>query len=88
MSNEVQQPEFPYLVKVETTSGRFLSVPIAFLTPQQVQHFLQTDFKRLVQEAGLTGARAHVERATTADYEDVLRQLAVSLGAGARQTAA
>ena len=88
MSSEVQQPEFPYQVKVETTSGQILNVPIAFLTLQQVQHFLQTDFKRLVQEAGLTGARAHVERATTADYDDVLRELAVSLGGRAKQAAA
>jgi hypothetical protein len=88
MSSETQQPEFPYLVKIETGSGRTVNVPIAFLTPQQVQRFFQTDFKRLIEEAGVTGARAHVERATTADYEDVLSQVAACLGGASKKAAA
>lgn len=73
------QPEFPYFVKIETTSGQSATVPIAFLTMKQVEAFLQTDFKRLVEEAGIKGARLHVERATTADYEKVLGDVAACL---------
>ena len=79
MSPETQQPEYPYFVKIETESGQFTTVPIAFMTPKQVQDFLQGDFKRLVQEAGVKGARIYVERATTADYQKVLEDMAVWL---------
>ena len=42
------------------------------MTAEQVERFLQVDFKRLVEGAGIRGARVHVERAATADYEKVL----------------
>ncbi len=79
MALEVQQPEYPYLVKIETSTGQSATVPIAFLTPKQVESFFQFDFKRLVQEAGVRGARIYIERATTADYEKVLREVATYL---------
>ena len=69
------QPEYPYFVKIETAAGQSTTVPIAFMTPQQVQDFLQGDFKRLVQEAGVKGARIFVERASTADYRKVLEDV-------------
>ncbi len=71
-----QQPEYPYLVKIETATGQTATVPIAFLTPEQVTNFFQHDFRKLVEEAGVKGARILVERATTADYEKVLREVA------------
>lgn len=77
--NDENQLEYPYLVKIEA-AGQSQTVPIAFLTPKQVEQFFQNDFRRLVKEAGATGARILVERATTADYETVLRQLAACLG--------
>ena len=79
MSNEVQQLEYPFSLKIETTSGQSIAVPIAFLTREQVAIFLQFDFKRLAQEAGMKGARAHVEQAATANYDDVLREVAACL---------
>lgn len=78
MSVEAQQPEYPYLVKIETAAGQ-ADVPIAFLTRQQVEHFLQFDFKRLVEAAGVKGARIHVERAMISDYEKTLTQVAAYL---------
>ncbi len=79
MTPEMQQAEYPYCVKIETSTGHSANVPIAFLTAKQVENFLQFDFKRLVQEAGIKGARISVERATTADYEKVLREMAECL---------
>jgi hypothetical protein len=49
------------------------------LTPKQLEVFLQSEFKRLAQEAGVKGARIHVERALAADYEQVLREVASCL---------
>jgi hypothetical protein len=82
MTAETQEVEYPYFVQVEISTGQSASVPIAFLTPKQVENFLQFDFKRLVQEAGVKGARIHVERATTADYEKVLQDIAAYLRTG------
>ena len=79
MTVEAQQAEYPYSVKIETSTGQAANVPIAFLTRQQVENFLQFDFKRLVEEAGINGARIHVERAMTADYEKVLGDIAACL---------
>jgi hypothetical protein len=79
MNVEAQQAEYPYFVKVETSTGQSANVPIAFLTRQQVENFLQFDFKRLTEEAGIKGARIHVERATTADYAKVLGEIATCL---------
>lgn len=79
MTVEAQQPEYPYCVKIETSAGHSANVPIAFLTRQQVEKFVHTDFKRLMEEAGVKGARIHVERANTADYDMVLGEIAACL---------
>ncbi len=82
-----KQAEYPYSVKIETHTGQSITVPIAFLTPKQVEDFVQSDFKRLVQEAGIKGARIHVQRAITADYDSVLDEVTACLRS-ASQTAA
>lgn len=87
MSQETQAPEFPYFVKIETSAGQSTTVPVAFLTRKQVEQFLQSDFKRLVQEAGVEGARIYVERAATADYEKVLGDIAICLRSGRTKAA-
>jgi hypothetical protein len=79
MTPETPQYESPYCVRIETGSGQSAIVPIAFLTPKEVEVFLQTEFKRLAQEAGVKGARIHVERAIAADYAQVLREVASCL---------
>lgn len=79
MAPEMQQAEYPYSVKIETSTGLSIDLRIAFLTRKQIEDFLQSDFKRLVQEAGIEGARVHVEHAMTADYDKVLREVAVCL---------
>jgi hypothetical protein len=79
MTRETQQSELPYSVKIETATGSSTTVPIAFLTPKQLEDFLQTDFKRLAQEAGVRGSRVHVERTVAADYEQVIREVAACL---------
>ena len=61
--------------------------PIAVLTPKQLEVFLQTEFKRLAQEAGVKGARIHVERATAADYDQVLREVAACLSSAKARVA-
>ncbi len=87
MPPEAQQTEYPYFVKIETATGQSASISIAFLTPKQVESFFQVDFKRLVTEAGVRGARIHVERATTADYENVLREIAACLRSASAKAA-
>ena len=82
MTPETQQFESPYCVKIETATGRSTTVPIAVLTPKQLEDFLQIEFKRLAQEAGVKGARVHVERAVAADYEQVIRDVAACLRSG------
>jgi hypothetical protein len=79
MTPETQQSESPYCVKIETATGRSTTVPIAVLTPKQLEDFLQIEFKRLAQEAGVKGARVHVERAVAADYEQVIRDVTACL---------
>lgn len=79
MTSETLQPESPYSVKIETATGKSTTVPIAFLTRKQLEDFLQNEFKRLVQEAGIKGARIHVERAVAADYEQVISEVAACL---------
>ena len=79
MTPQTQQPEYPYSVKIETSTGHSATVPVAFLTPKQVENFLQFDFKRLTEEAGIKGARIHVERAMTADYENVMSEVIACL---------
>jgi hypothetical protein len=87
LSQETQQAEFPYLVKIETATGHSAIVPFAFLTPKQIEAFVQVDFKRLVQEAGVQGACIQVERAATADYDKVLRDVAACLRSAAVKAA-
>lgn len=79
MSLAAQQLEFPYSVKIETPAGKSATVSVAFMTPKQVEDFLQFDFKRLAQEAGIKGARIHVERAITADYNKVMSEVTTCL---------
>lgn len=79
MTSEPQQPESPYSVKIETATGKSTTVPIAFLTRKQLEDFLQNEFKRLVQEAGIKGACIHIERAVAADYEQVISEVAACL---------
>ena len=79
MISETTHSEYPYILKIETSNGKHANVPIAFLTPKQIESFLQFDFKRLVQEAGLSGVRIHVERAAAADYEKILGEVAAYL---------
>ena len=66
MTAEAEQPEYLYSV-------------IAFLTPKQMENFLQSDFKRLTEKAGVKGARIHVERAMIADYEKVIHDVTALL---------
>jgi hypothetical protein len=79
MSLGAQQLEYPYSVKIETPTGKSATVSVAFMTPKQVEDFLQFDFKRLAQEAGIKGARIHVERAITADYNKVVNEVTTCL---------
>lgn len=79
MALETQQYESPYSVKIETATGRSTTIPIVVLTPKQLEDFLQVEFKKLAQEAGVKGARIHVERAVAADYEQVVREVASCL---------
>ena len=79
MNPEMQPSESPYSVKIETETGQSATVPIAVLTPKQLEVFLQSEFKRLAQEAGVKGARVHVERTVAADYEQVIREVAACL---------
>jgi hypothetical protein len=79
MNPETQPSESPYCVKIETETGQSVTVPIAVLTPKQLEVFLQSEFKRLAQEAGVKGAVIHVERATAADYEQVLSEVTACL---------
>ena len=79
MTPETQQSESPYSVKIETATGGSTTVPIVVLTPKQLEDFLQIEFKKLAQEAGVKGARVHVERAIAPDYEQVIRDVAACL---------
>lgn len=84
---QTQQFESPYCVKIETGSGHSSTIQVAFLTPKQLEVFLQTEFKRLAQEAGVKGARIHVERAVAADYEQVLREVSACLRSATKRAA-
>lgn len=76
MSSEMQKSETPYSVKIETATGRSATLPIVVLTAKQLEDLLQVEFKRLAEEAGIKGARVHVERAIAADYDQVIREVA------------
>ena len=75
MSTEALAVEYPFTLKIETMTGQSVTVPIAFMTREQIARFLQTDFKRLAQESGMKGARAHVEQAVCADYNSVVQEV-------------
>jgi hypothetical protein len=79
LSPETQKVEYPYTLKIETSTGQSVTVPIAFLTREQVAKFLQSDFQRITKEAGVKGTRVYVEQATTADYDNVLQEVAAYL---------
>ena len=87
MNPETQQHESPYSVKIETETGQSATVPIAILTPKQLEVFLATEFKRLAQEAGVKGVRIHVERAIAADFEQVLREVTACLSSAKARAA-
>jgi ABC-type Fe3+-hydroxamate transport system substrate-binding protein len=87
MNPETQQSESPYCVKIETETGQSVTVPIAVLTPSQLEILLQSEFKKLAQEAGVKGVRIHVERAIAADYEQVLREVRACLSNAKAQAA-
>lgn len=79
MTPDIRYSESPYCVKIETATGQSTTVPIAVLTSKQLEAFLQTEFQRLAQEAGVQGARVHVERAMAADYDNVIREVEACL---------
>lgn len=79
MAPEMPQSESPYSVKIEVAAGKSTTIPTAVLTPKQLEDFLQNEFKRLAQEAGVKGASVHVERAVAADYEQVIREVSACL---------
>ena len=81
MTPDTQYSESPYCVKIEMATGQSTTIPIAVLTAKQLEAFLQTEFKRLAQEAGVKGARIHVERALAADYDHVIREVDACLRA-------
>jgi hypothetical protein len=79
MSLQTQKVEYPYTLKIETSTGQSVTVPIAFLTREQVAKFLQSDFQRITKEAGVKGTRVYVEQAATADYDNVLQEVTAYL---------
>ena len=79
MSLETKNIEYPYTLKIETSTGQSVTVPIAFLTREQVAKFLQSDFKRITEESGARGTRVQVEQAITADYDKVLQEVTAYL---------
>ncbi len=87
MTPVTPQFESPYSVKIETATGGSTTIPIAVLTPKQLEDFLQIEFKKLAQEAGVKGARVHVERSVAADYEQVMREVAACLRSAKAQVA-
>ena len=87
MSSEAQAIEYPFTLKIETSTGQSVTVPIAFLTREQIAKLLQSDFKRLAEEAGVKGSSVHVEQATTANYDKVLQEVATYLRRAAQKAA-
>lgn len=75
MSAEAQAVEYPFTLKIETMTGQSVTVPIAFLTREEVARFLQTDFKKLAQDSGMKGARVQVEQAACANYNSVVQEV-------------
>jgi hypothetical protein len=73
MTPKTQQPLHPYSVKIETPTGKSAALPVTLLTPKQVEK-VQVDFKRLAQEAGMKGARIHVQRVVAGDYQKIIHE--------------
>ncbi len=87
MSSEAQAPEYPYSLKIETSNGQSITVPIAFLTREQIGKLLQFDFKKIAEEAGVHGSRVSVEQAVTANYDSVLKEVAAHLQRAGKKVA-
>ncbi|HET9697831.1 MAG TPA: hypothetical protein VFP40_13250 [Terriglobales bacterium] len=87
MSSEAQKVEYPFTLKIETSTGQSVTVPIAFMTREQIGKLLQTDFKRIAEEAGVKGSRVYVEQAVTANYDNVLQEVETYLRRAALKTA-
>jgi len=73
MTRKAQAPLHPYLVKIETPTGKSATFPVTLLTPKQAEE-IQVEFKRLAHESGIKGARINVQRVVADDYEKVLRE--------------
>lgn len=73
MTPKTQAPLHPYLVKIETPTGKSATLPITLLTPKQAED-VQVEFKKLAHEAGIKGARINVQRVVADDYEKVIRE--------------
>ena len=79
MTSQAQQPEYLYSVRIETPTGQSATVTTAGLTSKQVEDFLQFEFKKLAEEAGVKGSRIYVERAVVSDYDSVIREVTACL---------
>ena len=73
MAARIPQPFFPYSVKIDTESGTGATLPITMLTPKQAEE-LQVEFKKIMRDAGVRGARISVQRLAVDDYDKVLRE--------------
>lgn len=78
MTPKTQQPLHPYLVTIATPTGKPATLPITLLTPKQVEQ-VQLEFKRVAQEAGIKGARIHVQRVVADDYQKVIHEIKACL---------
>jgi hypothetical protein len=90
---DAQQREYAYCVQIETRTGESAVISPALLTQKQVKHFVQFEFKRLSQEAGIRGSRIHVEQVAAvdckgaADYNKVISDVAARLRSGVKKVA-
>jgi hypothetical protein len=73
MAPKTQQLLHPYMVNIETPTGKSAALPVTLLTPKQAED-IQAEFKRLAQDAGVKGARINVQRVTADDYEKVIHE--------------
>jgi hypothetical protein len=73
MTTRTPQPLFPYSVKINTATGTGATLPITLLTPRQAEE-LQVEFKKIVHDAGVRGARIIVQRLAVDDYDKVLHE--------------
>lgn len=87
MIPETQEVRYAYALTIQTPSGQSITIPMAFLTRAQIADFLQSDFNRLAQAAGVKGARIELQHAETADYVAVLEEVAACLRRAGLQAA-